>query len=396
MRPWCKRPSIGAIRCCSDGRSDRIICYTPKINNKSQSLDAFATSRRLSVVGLGLLPLAGLEEEARMWKEEVGFYSRKIQNTFFNISGTDSARSSGKIYPKRALDAEFGMVLLNAMDKAALQRKDEYLDRCEALRQKELPYFQENGSCGHCGTVKGRAAFSDRDYMDFEAYIRGKALLGMAPKGSTKEGEGKSIYTDRDYYIENVRIVIGAAIMKHILEEVDFEDASAIGIAPGQALGKNDLLSASPELDSIRRGVKSVLNYFKRKGYMSRVGIAQFGLSKDEYENHMVWAEGEPAYLKYWLTDPVDKRSALALQSEEGASLGFTSATISAYLRRCGVLCTELKRMESLTDDNQVSEQWTLRRIKSLQNQGKSWEMQGYQTWKPDVCPGGSYDTDCY
>jgi len=110
----------------------------------------------------------------------------------------------------------------------------------------------------------------------------------------------------------------------------------------------------------------------------------------------MVWAQGEPAYLKYWLTDPVDRRSALALQSEEGASLGFTSATISAYLRRCGVLCTELKRMESLTDDDQVSEQWTLRRIKSLPNQGKSWEMQGYQKWKPDVCPGGSYESDCY
>lgn len=240
--------------------------HATKSTNASHSFHAFGSNRRLSFVGLGLLPFAGLEEEARMWGEEVGFYSRKIQNALLNVSGTDSASDSGKKYPKRALDAEFGMVLLNAMDKAALQRKEEYLERCEVLRQKELPYFKENGSCGHCGTVKGRAAFADRDYMDFEAYIRGKALLGMAPKSSREEGEGISVYNDRDYYIENVRIVIGAAIMKHILEEVDFEDASAIGIAPGQALGKNDLLSASPELDSIRRGVKSVLNYFKRKG----------------------------------------------------------------------------------------------------------------------------------
>lgn len=276
MRPWCKRPPIGAIRCCSDGKNDRNIYNKPNNNNnKSQSSHEFGSNRRLSIVGLGLLPLAGgLKEEARMWKEEAGFYSRKIQSTLFNISGADSATGSGKVYPKRPLDAEFGMVLLKAMDKAALQRKEEYLERCEALRQKELPYFKENGSCGHCGSVPGRAAFADRDYMDFEAYIRGKALLGMAPKGSRKEGEEKSIYTDRDYYIENVRIVIGAAIMKRILEEVDFEDASAIGIAPGQAMSKNDLLSASPELDSIRRGVKSVLNYFKRKG-MNRVRMVR-------------------------------------------------------------------------------------------------------------------------
>jgi hypothetical protein len=52
-----------------------------------------------------------------------------------------------------------------------------------------------------------------------------------------------------------------------------------------------------------------------------------------------------------------------------------------------------LKRTESLNDPNQVSEQWTLRRFKKMQKDGKLWE-KGYQAWKPDACPSG-IDTSC-
>jgi len=109
----------------------------------------------------------------------------------------------------------------------------------------------------------------------------------------------------------------------------------------------------------------------------------------------MVWARGEPAYLKYWLTAPTDRRSSLALQAEEGASLGLLNATIAAYLRRCGVESKNLRRLQSLSDDAQISEQCTLRRVKTLPDQGTKWE-KGYEIWKPDACPGGSYENDCY
>ena len=125
MRPWCKRPPIGAIRCCSDGKNDRNVYKKPNTNNnRSQLSHEFGSNRRLSIVGLGLLPFAGgLGEEARMWKEEAGFYSRKIQNALINISGADSVSGSGKVYPKRPLDAEFGMVLLKLWTRLLCNEK---------------------------------------------------------------------------------------------------------------------------------------------------------------------------------------------------------------------------------------------------------------------------------
>jgi hypothetical protein len=107
----------------------------------------------------------------------------------------------------------------------------------------------------------------------------------------------------------------------------------------------------------------------------------------------MVWSRGEPAYLQYWLVSPADLRSGAALQSEDGATIGFVASAIAAYLRRCGVNSEGLKRTSSLTDPNQVAEQWTLRRFKKLQNNGRGWE-RGYQQWKPDACPSG-IDTEC-
>lgn len=110
-------------------------------------------------------------------------------------------------------------------------------------------------------------------------------------------------------------------------------------------------------------------------------------------QNHMVWARGEPAYLKYWLTAPVDRNSSLALQTEEGDYLGYLSATIAAFLRRCGVVTTNLRRIQSLSEEENISEQSTIRRIKSLP---ASTQKTKYAPWKPDVCPNGAYDNNCY
>jgi len=112
-------------------------------------------------------------------------------------------------------------------------------------------------------------------------------------------------------------------------------------------------------------------------------------------QNHMVWARGEIAYLKYWLASPADLRTAAALQSEEGACISFVAAAVEAYLRRCGVEATNLQRVPSLTDGSLVAEQWTLKRTKPLPMNGKLWE-KGYQVWKPDACPGGSFEDDCF
>lgn len=109
----------------------------------------------------------------------------------------------------------------------------------------------------------------------------------------------------------------------------------------------------------------------------------------------MVWARGEPAYLKYWLTSPVDRNSSLALQTEEGDYLGYLSATIAAFLRRCGVVTTNLRRIQSLSDEENISEQSTIRRIKSLPTSSQTGKKQ-YAPWKPDVCPNGAYDNNCY
>ena len=109
----------------------------------------------------------------------------------------------------------------------------------------------------------------------------------------------------------------------------------------------------------------------------------------------MVWSRGEPAYLKYWLSSPADLRASAALQDEEGAGFGLLSAAVSAYLRRCGVEATGLQRVPSLSDRSQTAEQWTLRRVKPLPEGGKRWE-RGYKAWKPDVCPGGTTQDECF
>lgn len=110
-------------------------------------------------------------------------------------------------------------------------------------------------------------------------------------------------------------------------------------------------------------------------------------------QNHMVWARGEPAFLKYLLTSAADQRACAAVEAEEGACISFVAAVVAAYLQRCGVQVTGLQRFPVLTDPTLVAEQWTLRRVRALPEGGTLWE-RGFASWKPDACPGGS--SNCY
>lgn len=300
---------------------------------------------------------------------------------WFGRHGSSSMNSNG-FRAGGTMDAEFANVLIRSLSSVAgTTRVEEYTSRCEALREVMLPRFQEAHTCGHCGSVEGRQAFRDAAYFDFETYIRAKAILEMAPEDDRK----------RDLYIRNATIAIGSSILKHIVEETYTEDAEQMGISPFFSLEastrKDSLLSASPDLDSIRMGVKSLLNYFVRKGFVRRAGIAQCGVSReDEFENHLSWYRGDTASLKYWLVEPVDGKSSLALQEEEGTYVGYISSTIAAFLRRCGVSTSSVRRIPSLSDSAESSEQCIIRRVKDISlDDGRSWVIKGNKAWKPDT-----------
>lgn len=283
------------------------------------------------------------------------------------------------------MDAEFANVLVGSLATVAgTTRVDAYESRCEELRELELPRYRDAGACGHCGTVDGRRAFRDAGYFDFETYIRGKAILLMAPNDDRK----------RDTYVRNATIAIGSSILKHIVEETYTEDAEQMGISPFFSLEalnsrKDSLLSASPDLDSIREGIKSLLEYFVRKGFVRRAGISQCGVSRgDEFENHLSWYRGDSATLKYWLVDPVDGNSSFALQEQEGIYIGYISSTIAAFLRRCGVTTSSVRRIPSLSNGTVDSEECVIKRVKEISlADGRSWVIRGKKVWKPDVPP---------
>lgn len=265
----------------------------------------------------------------------------------------------------KLMDAEFANTLVDAMTAVAgTTRVGEFQLRCAEIRAQELPAYQSEDACGHCGQRKDPGAFRDPSYFDFETYVRGKALLQM------NTGAAGDV-AKRDLYIRNANIAIGSYILKKILEERYTEDAERTGISPFFSVAamrsEDNLLSASSDLESVRAGVKTLLDYFQRRGFVSRTGISQCGTGDDEGETQRTWREGDgSATLVYWLVNPVDARSSLRLQEEEGVYLGFISATIAAFLRRCGVRSVDVMRAKSSSVDGLVIEQSKLERTKPL------------------------------
>lgn len=356
-------------------RKHQISCQS--IDKKRLCYDMMDDSRRASLVmlmGLSSSYVLGVgtsEASSRGENPVMMWFGRR--GSFLDMGGDGIM-----------MDAEFANVLIESLlTVAGTTRVEEYQSRCEEVRELALPRYRDARACGHCGSVNGRRAFRDANYFDFETYVRGRAILQMAPSDDDRK---------RDTYIRNANIAIGSSILKHIVEETYTEDAEQMGISPFFSLEaldnrKGSLLSASPDLDSIREGIKSLLNYFVRKGFVKRAGISQCGVSRDdEFENHLSWYRGDTATLKYWLVDPVDKNSSLALQEEEGTYIGYISSTIAAFLRRCGVTTSSLRRIPSLSESGEDSEQCVIKRVKDISlDAGRSWVIKGKKAWKPDT-----------
>lgn len=272
----------------------------------------------------------------------------------------------------KLMDAEFANTLINAMTAVAgTTRTGEFQLRCAELRTAQLPVYESADACGHCGQRKDPGAFRDPRFFDFETYVRGKALLQMNT-GSVDDD------SKRDLYIRNANIAIGSYILKKILEERYTEDAEREGISPFFSVAalrsEDSLLSASPDLESVRAGVKTLLSYFVRRGFVEKAGVAQCGAyasAEQEEATEQAWRQGDgKGTLVYWLVRPVDEESSLRLQDEEGVFLGYVSATIAAFLRRCGVRSSDVQRVKSLKVDGLVIEKSKLVRIKPLAKEG--------------------------
>jgi hypothetical protein len=215
--------------------------------------------RLLSLSSLALLPGLGdaIGTEARLWREEAALYWRRAAAAL-SLDGPAALPPASSL----RLDAEFAAALLAALrvpltNAASTQA---YVEEYRRLRERELPYFQEAGTCGHCGTAAGPAGLTDRSYFDFESYVGWKALFEVSRPVGDDAGDGAG-------WRGALRLRVGEAVLQHVLKEVDLGDAEAGAISPIRPSGSDDaLLSASPELDSIRRGVTALLRYFRKKG----------------------------------------------------------------------------------------------------------------------------------
>lgn len=218
-------------------------------------------TRRFSLALFAAVPIVdAVGNEARLWKQELELYGRRSGDA---VNGA----LSGVLPPKPTISANQGQAPLHAQFAAALlasiyaaagPRAAEVNLEAKALAARELPAFQQAGTCGHCGTIKGPAGLKDRDFFDFQTYVGEKALVRLF----RDDASGDAAYIDR------LRTAMGDRILKHILSEVDVGEAEAVGITPFRAFATSTtaLLSASPDLDSIRGGVRALLNYFKKKG----------------------------------------------------------------------------------------------------------------------------------
>lgn len=253
-------------------------------------------TRRHSLAFLGALPsiLDSIRNEAYLWRQEFDLLRRR---TLEGLGGPPRSKIQKPSSRPLRLDAEFASALLKDMELAIPSKSAEYSARYAAIRSKEASAFQQAGACPvDCAIPFENATpaqFSNRKYFDFEAYVRGKALL-------QEEDVQGPLLMDR----------IGSTVLAKILLDVDVGDAEAVAIAPTRPMGVDALLSASPDLDSIRRGIRALVKYFRAKGawfsfsaigkcsgllrchlstlnnagFVSGSGIVQFGLSDDEYE----------------------------------------------------------------------------------------------------------------
>jgi hypothetical protein len=250
----------------------KITASHPEITKPTSPKDpAFNYTRRYSFALFGTIPIVdavqnAARKEGELWRQEADFYRRRGGEALSGVLPSSSKGSTAKPKKVKQLDAEFAAAMLDALLRAAGPEALLVQKQADALALKELPFFKEAGTCGHCGTKTGPSALKDKDWFDFQAYIRSKALVKSCGGASPVSTNSPDV-TDTKC-IDQLRIAVGDSILQHILNDVDVGEAEAVGISPFRAFSATtaDLLSASPELDSIRRGVKALLLYFERKG----------------------------------------------------------------------------------------------------------------------------------
>jgi len=354
-----------------------------------------------SVAGLPLISLAdSLRQELSLLGQEAGYYTRKASEAAKDKMG---APEPSKPQPSRApVDAELGALLLaaplDALDAGEVGipwSRAAYAEDYARLMAQELPYYQQAGTCGHCGASD---TLDDAAWVDFRSYIQWKAISrqltgyrstsapayweAMHAPMPTNDVEVDPSQTDTS---KQLRRAVGRRLLAA---------AQAAARADGEG-GSSDsgLLADSPALDSIRLGVRQLLRFFKGTGLMDGFGFVQFGMSGDPFENYATWEDGEPAFVKYWLKSSLAQRSGAALEEEEGFSQDFVGSAVEAYLEQCGVALSGFRRVRSLSNPQLEAEQATLRRVRELPAEAR--EALSAEPFKLDLCPDGQ-ETGCY
>jgi hypothetical protein len=229
-----------------------------------------ACSRRYSMLIPALIPLINsVGQEARLWRDEATLYGRRVVEAVKPPLPSSPAQNASSAGPP--IDAEFASAYLKALRDAAGDAVAAFDQEVSALETRELPSFRAISACGHCGDIKGPAGLADRSYFDFQAYIRAKALLRVTCRVRVDNVDDQpdvtSLEKSRLACIDAVRLAVGERVLAHVFAEVEAGDAEAAGIAPSITfLGGDDLLSTSPDLDSIRRGLRALLKYLKSSG----------------------------------------------------------------------------------------------------------------------------------
>jgi len=345
------------------------------------------------------------------------------------------------------LDEGLAQMLLDIPLEAAREVADDvypgpvsYEAAFSKLKAQEQPYFEAYKACGSCG----RDGLRDAAWFNFLSYIQYKTLnaelqlselprvtangfeylhrnsvpmmldmdaaeqeeaAGRASQDSmeaslaffaNKDGRAVSRFgggsssssSSSSSNDPNVRRVLAfqATVGRKLLERIESPDG------PLSALERELLAIQTAQLDVIRAGSRVLLGALQRLGFFGDAWVTAFGISGDEYENHTVWASGEPAFVKIWQQSPVTERSETALQAEQGWSQDFVFLLMAAYLRRCGVSAKGFRRFPYVTRDSLVSEQFTIRQSAAAPeepNEAEAALLRQFPAFALDKCPGG-------
>ncbi|KAF5837934.1 hypothetical protein DUNSADRAFT_3655 [Dunaliella salina] len=446
------RPPLAACFCKQPGKHARTPFNLqasqqeePRLNSWREKSTPSRRTALYSVAPVVFLPdiYRWLSTEISLWGQEAGYLSRRAQETV----GVGSPRIQQAV-PSLPLDERLAQALLDIPLEAAREVADDaypgpvnFGAAFSKLKAQEQPYFEEYGACGSCG----RDGLRDAAWFNFLSYIQYKTLnaelqpsdmprvtangfeylhrnsapmmldmdaaeqqeaTSSASQGSmeaslaffaNKDGRAISRYgggnSDRSSTIigrsdPNVRRVLAfqAIVGRKLLEYIESPEG------PLSALEKELLAMKSAQLDVIRAGARVLLGALQKLGFLGASWVTAFGISGDEYENHTVWASGEPAFVKIWEQSPATERSETALQAEQGWSQDFVFLLLAAYLRRCGVSAKGFRRFPYVTRDSLISEQFTIRSTAAAPeepNEPEAALLGQFPAFTLDKCPGG-------